>query len=330
MCRWRVLGALAGLTWLLLLSSGQAVGSPLALHLSFRHVAGGVASLSASGDYVGYSRSGATAHGGSTAFVLRDERTGAQSTLRRPDCGPGTVGVPWVAFECSHGPLFQLYNVRTHKWRRIRCDRQCQPYQYMIESLRVGVNWLAVEIAPHEGCGDGVHNDCGANTHLFYNIATGKPRVPNLTQKTMVDLDSTKLTRRVCSPLTVPSYSAASPGFPPLLTFYGKFGLAQESNGVYLRRCGSHLNMPLVSGYYAGQLIGNAHAVALCRDSRQPGAGIFLPSLRRFTFTLPSTAERCWAAALSPDHLYVLDTQRSVLWDAAFPADPGRTRTPSR
>lgn len=318
-------GVLVSLLAMLVAMPGQAIGAqnaPAALHLKFRLLARDVWDLSGSGRYVGYTRP--YVRPPSEQFVLLDDGTGKRIAARwplaakGPSCGPGKLGGQWVGFDCANagGPRFRFYDIATRKWRLVRCDVGCQQIYYFVDLVAVGTKWFALSVAPHESCGDGVHYTCGSTTYIYYNIATGRPRSPRAGVHTIIDLDSPTLTRAVCRPLP------GSTIFPSPLTLYGPFALSSEQTGFYLRRCGSPLHMPLAEKTVQA-LIGNAQAVAYCPDAPDPNqqaSGIFLPSLRRFTFSLP-TGTRCWQAVLGPRHLYVVDMQRR-LWVAPFPSKP--------
>jgi hypothetical protein len=328
--RSRALGAimLAPLiSWLAAPSSVTA--RELTLHLQFHRlvVRDVLPGLASSGPYVGYTlfkpAPPFTSASGSR-FVLIDDRTGKQVVLRAclpqaPGSNQGLLGGPWAAFDCGARPRFRLYNIRTHKWGRVACTGSCQRNYNYVGIARVGAKWLALSVAPHQPCGDREHNDCGNYSYLFYNIATGRQKVPRTSTSTIIDLDSPTMTRRLCRPLQVP---AGFPAFPPPLTFYGAFALAQAQHGVHVDRCGSHIHVPVIPGF----LVSNAQAVGDC-SPHQPDQidGIFMPSLRRFTARLASPLSCDTLApgdlALGPRHLYLAGPNGS-LWAAAFPPQP--------
>jgi hypothetical protein len=146
------------------------------------------------------------------------------------------VGFPWVALYCGDAsPWYGLYNIQTRKLRRFPCDALCrQDYDYS-NLAAVGARWLEIQVQPPASCGDGVHYSCGLTTYDYYNIRTGKPQSPPVGKNTIIDLDSPTLTRPICPPL-----------MGPALTFYGSFAVSQEPGGIYVERCGSDLNLPLV------------------------------------------------------------------------------------
>jgi hypothetical protein len=77
-----------------------------------------------------------------------------------------------------------------------------------------------------------------------------------------------------------------------------------------VERCGSDLNLPLVLAPYAGSLLANTHAIAFCSSSGEHQPGIFLPSLRRLTFTAPSAPGGCGSTVLGPRRLYYVTHRR--------------------
>lgn len=289
---------------------------PVVVHLTFRRLARNVEYLEGSGRYVGYTHFDGD-------FVLIDDQTGKQTTVPDPCSDPGTLGFPWVGFYCgpSFGTSFRLYNLQTHKWRRVACDAVCRRYTYS-QSIRViGAKWF-VEVDPHEPCGDGVHYSCGPTTYSFYNIDTGRRRSPPTGAGTIIDLNSSSLKRRVCQPLQVPPGQDSA--FPPPLTFFGSFAEVEDPSGIYLEKCGSRLRLPLVTTPYAGLLLGSTDAVGFCTFGGGLN-GYFLPSLRSFKAALP--AETGCPAALGTRHIFANGSQ-STLLAAAFPAKSKSTGTP--
>jgi hypothetical protein len=304
----REIGALAALSAMLIAmpSLAAGAGAPVRVHLNFRPAARGVSDLRVSGAYVGFTQSTSTRE----QFVLLDDRTGGRIVAPR-SCDAGVVGFPWVALYCGDASQwYGLYNIQTRKLRRFPCDALCrQDYDYS-NLAAVGARWLEIQVQPPASCGDGVHYSCGLTTYDYYNIRTGKPQSPPVGKNTIIDLDSPTLTRPICPPL-----------MGPALTFYGSFAVSQEPGGIYVERCGSDLNLPLVLTPYAGTLLANAHAVAFCSSSSEQQPGIFLPSLRRLTFTAPSALGGCGSTVLGARHLYYADPH-ARLWAATFPSKP--------
>jgi hypothetical protein len=329
MGRRRVLGAVLSALLAMLIAmpslGAGAQNAPVVVHLKFRLLARDVSGLTGSGRYVGYTYQSPHPQ----QFVLLDDQTGKRTIVNRPGCGPGVLGGPWVAFDCVPATKrFQLYNIQTRKWRRLACDAVCQQFYYVVDVRAVGARWLELSVAPHQPCGDGVHSSCGPTTYIYYNIATGKPRSARVGRTTIIDLNSPELTRRVCRPLPLPAGSVSP--FPLLQAFCGSFAVAEESNGLYLERCGSRLHMPLATGPSSiGGYVGNTQAVVVFPTCIEPctgpaGSGIFLPSVRRFTFGLPSglAGYPPPVGYLGARHIYAFDTQDGRLWLAAFPSKP--------
>lgn len=295
----------------------------LSLHLRFRLLARGVNGVVGSRSYVAYT---------TDTFRVLDDRTGRPLAVRWPRfCDFGAIGYPWVALDC--GLRFRLYNINTGKWRVLRCRGLCHEFPYQAGVFEVGAKWLSIDVNEPGPCGDGVHYSCGPTVYLYYNIATGRPRTPQTGARAMIDLNATSLVRKVCSPLPLPPSPSAKKS--QLTGFYGGFAVVQElftnfsslqNNGpFYLERCGTSLHLPIVppadAGPDAGTTFGDRRVAGLCLFG--PQYGFFLPSLRRFTFDLPKgTPEGCELAFLGPRHIYLFDSQRSLLWEAAFPTRP--------
>jgi hypothetical protein len=289
--------------------------APVVVHLRYRLVARGAFGPSVSGPYLGFSQY--PAHG-PERFVLIDERTGKRSVMPR-GCDGGVVGVQWVALYCGDlpgprlHPFYGLYNIEKRTLRRFPCDAVCQQDYYNANLLAVGARWLELQLQPDQSCGDGEHYTCGPTTDLYFNVRTGRPRVPPASRSTIVDLDSRTLTRPLCRPL-----------IGPLWWFDGTFAVAQEASGMFLERCGSDMKMPLVTATnYAGTTLANTEAVAFCSFSSTQTAGIFLPSRRRFTFTVPKNASNVPACPTVLGQRYVYyDDEQERLWAAPFPRKP--------
>lgn len=325
------------------------LAAPVVLHLKFRRVITGVdgqsgSSVLTSGRYalISFSRSADFV----THFLLLDDRTGKRSMIRTAGLNEVLAfGAPWILFS-NFGSL-ELYNIGTRKWRPFYPElyNATYPEGYVLSAtvVAMGARWVEFEVNQTGSCGDGIHNECGAITHPFYNIRTGKRRYESPENTTVFDLNSSTLLRTVCRPLRVPSNGS--------LTFYGKFAVASEPDSeqdksLFLERCGSYLHMEIdepkggPSGdLYAGDLSANTHAVlwrVLDATGRWHGrfAGRLLPSLRGFTVTLPSnihipvqTRSVTAVTALDSFRLYVVD-ELGGLWAAVLP--PAQPRGPGR
>jgi hypothetical protein len=119
----------------------------------------------------------------------------------------------------------------------------------------------------------------------------------------------------------------------PPFTFYGRFAttitLVSPVGAIviYLERCGTNLHMQLATGYSfePGGVIGNTRVVASYALDQGRATGVFLPSLRRLSFSLPikSCSYGC-AARLDARRLYFTDGHGHA-WAAAFPLGPARS-----
>jgi hypothetical protein len=313
-------------------AQARSADAPVALRLTFRLIARGVSDLGVSGRYVGFTQTTSTRQRTVERFVLLDDRTGKRIAIPA-DCDAGVVGDPWVALYCSSSLLrqsYEVFNVQRRKMRHLPCVGLCRQDYYFQNIVAVGASWFEVEVEPHEPCGDGVHNTCGPTTFAFYNARTGAQRVPFVSDSRIIDLDSPTLARPLCRPLIEPAGYAPTSIFPPPLTFYGSFALAQQASGIYIERCRSHLHVPVVRAPYEGGVLANAQAVAFCSQigpKATPMAGFFLPSLQRFTigaFSLTAAA-RPVCPLLGPRQMYAVDAQ-SRLWAALFPSKPPARR----
>ena len=223
-------------------------------------------------------------------------------------------GAPWIFF-FEHN-RFALYNVATKKTRSCGVPG-CVPSGDVI-SYALGARWLETFVQQPGACGDGVHYDCGPVTQSFYNIRAGRIRDGSPAKSTTVaDLNSRRLSKRVCAPLRLP------PGGS--LTFYGSFAVATESDRTsVLEQCGSSLQMPIGMSYQNGPV---SSPVASTRAVLWPVidplglwhgqiAGVLLPSLRRFTASAPSNLG--FPLALTAFRLYVAGAH-GRLWAARMP-----------
>jgi hypothetical protein len=253
-------------------------------------------------------------------FVLIDDRTDKRTVIHTSGLTElNAFGAPWIFFTENGSDV--LYNIATKKTRS--CGPSgCVPQGGDNFAYALGRRWLETFVQQPGPCGDGVHNECGPVTQSFYNIKTGRFRHgPPADSTTIADLGSRRLFRRACSPLQVPAGGT--------LTFYGSFAVAtQADQSSLLERCGGGLQMPIgvsSQGGPPGEIVANTHAV-LWQVVDQAGAwhgqfaGVFLPSLRRFTATLPSDIPitDSGAIALTAFRVYVVD-DNGRLWAAAIP-----------
>jgi hypothetical protein len=294
---------------------GLAAREPVSVpvHLTFRLLARGVSDLQLNGRYLSFTQTT------STKQELFDDRTGKRIVTPR-GCDLGALGDPWVGVYCDLGLPDQSYealNVRTKRLRSLPCDGLCKRDYYFQNLVAVGSRWFQVEVEPHEPCGDGIHYTCGPTTYAYYDIRTGEHKVPVVTDSETVDLNSLTLIRTLCAPLAEPAGYSPTIATAYNLTFDGSFAVAQETSGLYIERCGSHLHVPLVTPPYAGSVLQNARAIAFCSVGETTTNGFLLPTLHPFTVAAPVVAPTA-CPLLGPRHAYVVDAQNQV-WAATLP-----------
>jgi hypothetical protein len=123
------------------------------------------------------------------------------------------------------------------------------------------------------------------------------------------------LVHKLCAPLT---------GQPGSLKLYGNFAVATSQAGAFLERCGSTQKLeiaPLVFGQPLPFLGGNDNEVLACDVTTGQYEGWFLPSLKRFTFSLPAQFSHC-TLQLGANSLYVPGP--TGYWTAQIPTTPPR------
>jgi hypothetical protein len=321
-----ILVLLVALAATLVAVPAQAVGKRqqrvAVLHPSFRLVSGGSGSwyVFPSGRYVLLVSGTST-----TARVLVDDRTGVRVNPTKPGCaGFDIIGAPWVMGSCSPpnpqpGELatFTLYQISTGTWQSLALNSSIQQCDLMPNyscgalPLAIGAHWIEFdETCSHSGC---------ENRYVFQNVKTGEARtLPDWRPGGTIipDLDSPTLARKVCGPLRVPvDHPSGSPfvDIPGPLKFYGSYAIASESSGNYLERCGSHLHTK-IGGFGA-----NLH-MAVSQTGAKQFSGVFLPSLRRLAFKLPTgISGPLHGGALDSRRLYVIDAHFRV-WAALMPS----------
>lgn len=269
--------------------------------------------------------------------ALFDDQDHRRETISRPGCvtaGDAIVS-DVLAFDCSNStvPAPELYVIASRSWRSVAVSSSiaypcgagvaCDTNSTFTDA---GAHWLEFR---QNDCPQGEH--CSSK-NIFENIQTGTvaqdPAVPGGDQ--LADLDSPRLARRICSPLTIPAgfniFSAPGPGD---VTLAGQFALASSPGPTggfrtYLERCGTHLHQLIESNnaaQTAGPIAISAHAIVW--QQSQPGLDLeFLPSRRRFRLRLPSMANSVVSElALTANHLYVID-QNNKLWITPLPTGP--------
>jgi hypothetical protein len=328
---------------LVVAASTQADGhlsqrTPTVLHLRFQRVindANGSCDdppvLRTSGHYalVPFGRQPSQPHCG-TGFLLLDDRTGKRRVIHVVNLGSATLqafGAPWILF-ATEGAGEQLYNIHTRKLQPLPCNASCMAAFSATEVYELGSRWLEFEGPSGGPCGDGIHYDCGPLAAYGYlNLITHEVRKnwSPTGNRRIVDLDSATLVRTVCQPLGVPTGGS--------LRLYGKFAVATQADGSsFLEQCGSQLNMPLDGPYDppsspSAGVSGNDHAVTwqvLDQNGLWHGQldGVLLPSLQRFTASIPSyIADSGGPAGLDSSRMYFVSglAVHAALWAAPFP-----------
>jgi hypothetical protein len=285
------------------------------------------------------------------SVTVIDDQTGRRATVSRAGCFPiqpsdaEPLDLSRVLFNCSTNgtPAPELYSPSTGGWQTVSpspaithpCGDATYPCDIEYFLAAAGSYWLEY-----------IESDCPMAEHcsygnVFQNIDTGEVRKDPSGGRTTIDLNASNLTRTVCRPLSVPMASQvyAGPG-PGSLIFYRSFALAIGTDenavpGVYLERCGTHLQRLLTKGPYPGALMApaaNTHEVVWLPGPRPFLSVLSLPALQRFTIRLP---ERILGGACSPpdyttciskialtEHtLYILSSPTGPLW-AAHVATP--------
>jgi hypothetical protein len=325
--------------WTVSTTASGAQGGPVALHLTFRKIASHASWVQGNGRYIGYTTCGYRC-AGPWRFVLLDDLTGNRRAIKPCPAGRPVpsfrMASHWVAFDC--GPAakrWQLYNVQTRRWRRLACAADCRNELDYADLSAIGAVWMLVEVTPPQTCGpdDPEHNECGPTTYLFYNIRTGRVRtgLPTLGPNEFVDLNSARLTSRMCYPVSAPTGSV----YPPPVARDGRFVFVQASSGIYVQRCGSSEQTYLTTDPnkwsirpFTASFYENDQAAGFCTSQSTGNSlvgtleGIYLPTLTRFTAAIPPGGW-CGVATLGPRHIYIEGPEdtTSVL-AAAFPPRP--------
>jgi hypothetical protein len=244
------------------------------------------------------------------AGTVIDERTGRRiRVLLPPDCRTPVesnmfLGDSWLLADCSHTRL-ALYSLAGRHWRSVTIASSCQHFNGgpggSCLPLAVGTNWISYDEANYH-LGD---------RFIFQNIATGAVRRDPGNARTLADLDSPVLARRICDPLRVPSYGT--------LAFDGRYAVATDPQGIFLEHCGTRLHLLLSYGPWVAMAPG---AIVWLPAPNRALRGIFLPSLRRFSVAPPRGAADMVNVDLSDRHIYIIGTTRNNtndVWSAAAP-----------
>ncbi len=311
--------------------------STLVLHLKWRKIVAGPTLVSTDDSYMAMSVMGCPGNVSpcTSKLTLLDQRTGVRQNLLAPSsCGseptPDGFGGPYLAVSCL-GESSWLYDLDSHQW--VSAAPNCTGC--MLQD--VGSHWL--EFVGVTSCSGG-HCVLGL---FLQNIQTGEvkpdPVVPG--GRTIEDLNSPSGVGPLCSPLRYPSASSNPQGLGTL-QFSGPFALSSgEPNGTRLdtlERCGSKLQLALPSyGYFGGRPNSFLSSRAVVSGfypggrSRSHIDGRYLPSLRKFTASFPTTKTPTSGeiVGLTRRTVYVNTTTKQnteSLWAATLPPPPARRR----
>jgi hypothetical protein len=247
----------------------------------------------------------------SGSVILQDQQTNTQRLVALPTaCNPNRApvgfGGPWLVVACG-GPVGHwLYNLNSRGWEPVSPSPECPVF---CDFVGVGRHWL--KFTSDNGCSE----RCG-NTYFLQNLQTGraKPDPAKPGGRTLDDLNSTSGAIPLCPPLRYPTSQnvAAERQEPGTLQFSGQFALASGnvysgSQGLttfyHLERCRSrHVLVIEDAGGFAPFISSRAvvtlgvrkdHckkvSLVLACTTHEYIRGVYLPSLRQFTASLPTT-----------------------------------------
>jgi hypothetical protein len=270
-------------------SSGRA---PVTLHLRFVRSPGVGAPVAVRGHYALFR----TARTPGVGYLLFDDRTGRSRRLFG-GCGDPLLGPPWVLYDCGAGSA--LYDITTRKYRTLHCGLACDSVGDT-QADGIGSHWIVYNENAH------CNHDCQPLVD-FVRVPSGTERGATLSRWQYIDLNSLSLVRRICSPLR--------PTATGLWAFYGRVGLTSDASGLLVQPCGSRRQtrvFPNPTGRVVGPF-GTATAIIACDEATNRFAGLFLPSLRRFAFSLPASISAGCFVQLGAGDLFVGS------WHARFP-----------
>ena len=257
------------------------------------------------------------------AGVVVDELTGAQSVVWLPaDCpvpanGP-MLGGGWLLESCTTSRV-DLYSLNTQTWRQVAVAPGCSRFNAgttsSCVSAAIGSDWIEYdESSVHLG-----------DRFVFQSISGGELRRDPTNARTVVDLSSPRLARRLCAAASVPKYGR--------VTLDGAFAVVSGPAGAFVERCGRRLHLALGPAVFVQSVPG---AIAWLAEPGRSLQGVLLPSLRRFRVILPRPRRaQVIDARISDCHIYldVLPTgsDPAQLWSAPLPTVlAAATRAPAR
>lgn len=291
-----------------------------------------------------------TASGTGSRQVLIDDRTGQHRQLAFPDgCTPDAIGVGAVALVCESGltQSQQIYDIATGQTQTFTpspalaqppldagCGSAVSAGAAYVNVVAIGTRWVALDM--------GSMDPRSFDQFAVQNRQTGQAQCDPPRAHVTIDLNSTKVTRKVCPPLTVPILSRPPGGQAAgSLTALGDgFELAAGANS-YLERCGTRLHEFLTSNrYQASSPVGvqcPAVACSLPADrhvivwpDRGTVHGMWLPSRQRFTIPVPASVDPShgtdvtYEVGLTGRHLYL--STITHLWQAPLPTPNARAK----
>jgi hypothetical protein len=274
------------------------------------------------------------------AVTLIDSSTDKATTVATPaGCFLQDASRAQLLLDCGPQQSQELEDIATGQARPVALNPlfACNPATTAscAAGSLIGSAWMALtgECDMDEHCSPGVS---------FQNLATGEV-VNDPTSHTVVpDLDSSVLAQSLCSPVTVPTGSPLGLPFAADVQIDGRFAIATGAAGTYLEECGEKLDQHLS---YLTNVLFNHHVVLW---ESKPGRlqGLFLPSLKPFTITVPRgidpgaagvqfVREEPYDLALSEHTLYLLGAakgQLPPLWSMPMPTRPPKApkRKPKR
>jgi hypothetical protein len=317
---------------------------PEVLHPHFRLVADDIASLAAGGRAV-VQDGGTTELGGRYVVLVPkspaasyaiDEETGRQVTFVAPsgcssfDLVGGQALFAWCSAVNPGPATFAVHDLGSDSYRTLTLSPQIQRYDSPFCAAlpaELGDYWVEFdETCDSEGGSTFPHTYVFENTHTgaYSTLPAWKPGgriVPNL--------NAQQLRQTLCPGLHAPVRAATA------LVVDGRFAIATtassidtEHDRIYLERCGTRLHMRIRLEAEFSVVAASSHAIVW--EANNGGllgqfSGVFLPSLRRFSFWFPHhLAVDQVAYALDARRLYVLDDSGRA-WAAALQPRPARS-----
>jgi hypothetical protein len=323
-------------------AAAAAPARPLTLHLKFRESDVAVYSVATNSRYAFIEPLYPPGDGLGT---LIDEQTGRHTELVRSGCWDdqlSTIAGQWLVFDCpaSSGdePAPEMYSLTSHTWTSVTPNPSLVGYcstESCVRPVSAGSAWLEYAVS---NCPDGEH--CTGDNE-FQSLASGELRSDPTGGRTVADVNYPALARRLCDPVRVPAEWYLFSGFGPgSLVMDGRFaiGWGGDENGprAYLEECGARLDRLVTRGPDVGAplAVGWNRTTVVWQSAPHELSGLFLPSLRRFRVSFPSsvTSGACWSPsdcfgkiALTGRTLYLLGSA-GALWTANAPHPPAEKR----